>query len=82
MIKIYTTYFTAIMPETLEASKFEGIRIAARSWELAEQWCRDNAPYLSIEGEFVMEFSADKRHKLDMCEEPKESKQKESKPSK
>lgn len=82
MVKIYTTSFIVIMPETLQQAKFEGMRVAARSWELAEQWCKDNAPYLTIEGEFILECSSDIRHKLDMCEEPKESKPTESKPSK
>lgn len=79
MIKIYLTSFTVIMPETLNQAKFEGMRVAARNWELAEKWCRDNAPYLTIEGEFILECSSHTNHKLDINEEPKENKPTESK---
>lgn len=51
----FTTEIKAIDPLDGELKTYSGQHVEAPSWGLAEQWCRENAGYLKVNGELVAE---------------------------
>ena len=56
----FTTSIEAINPHTGELCLYHGIMVEADSWELAQYWCDNHAPYCKVDGE----FTGDKIHIL------------------
>lgn len=57
-MKLFTTEIQAIDPLTGEMKTWQGDNIAAPTFELAAEWCRNNKGYLKVIGELIAEIPA------------------------
>jgi hypothetical protein len=55
-MKYYVTQFKAIRAHDGELTNYCGPHIQAPSFELAQEWCNENRPYLTVIGELVAEI--------------------------
>lgn len=55
-MRTFCTEFKAILVENGEIRTFGGPNIQAPSWQLAQEWCHENAGHLLVTGELIEEI--------------------------
>jgi hypothetical protein len=63
MLRKFVTEVRAVDPVDERLKTFSGLDIEAISFELAEQWCRENLAYCKVVGELLVDGDID-YHKI------------------
>lgn len=65
-MKKFCTNFFALDLTDRNIKKFQGQNILANSWKEAEQICKEQFPYLEIEGELQLELCEKKLKEINL----------------